>query len=230
MDNTTYQDPLQAQSAGPQTEQAAPPEPEETLPKASFWERLTNRRERRRANNRRARIKRLNSLPNFAETVEPAMARLTDELIAETVGDNGILIREFRAQLSKYDPDKNPIGPNEARALMMSMLDLAASRRKLLNERLERSVEVGSLYKSYYGRVQAVNTLAIDAYTDLVRKDFAEEDFLYHYGIFMNVRDTAVIDKMRPKDKILQRIEELREKMNTRDPDIMQELDKRGGG
>lgn len=168
------------------------------------------------------------ALPVMEEKIQPAMANLTDELIEETAGENGILVREFRKQLNCYDPDRNPIGPNEARAIMLSMLDLAASRRKLLNERLEQSAEIGDLYKRYYKRVDEVTNLAIRAATDLERMDLAEEDYRYHYAMLLNVRDTSVINAIQPQNEHLKKLMELRTRMINRSNDVMLELKKRG--
>lgn len=175
-------------------------------------------------------VRELEELPEFKATVEPAMERLTNELIEETIGPNGALIRELQAQLAGHHPDRNPISPDKARSIMMSMLDLVVSKRKLLNERLERSVEVGELYRNYYGRVYAVTSLAAQAHTDLERMDLAEEDFRYNYGVLMNVRDKSLVHDVQPKNQLLERVLEIRVKMNTRESDIMRELDERGGG
>lgn len=168
------------------------------------------------------------SLPPMEEKITPAMTRLTDELIEETSGENGILVREFRKQISRYNPEVNPIGPYEARAIMMSMLDLAASRRKLLNERLEQSAEIGDLYKRYYDRVDEVTNLAIQASTDLERMDLAEEDYRYYYGMLINVRDTSVVTDIQPQNEHLKKLMELRTRMINRSNDVMLELKKRG--
>ena len=171
----------------------------------------------------------MEELPDFADTVQPAMERLTDDLIEQTVGPDGALLQAFREQISQYDPEKNPISPREARALLNGLLDLAASRRKLLNERLERSVEVGSLYTSYYGRVQAVDQLAIRAYTAMEHMDLAEEDFRFQYALYPKVRKTAVIDEMVPEEEDMKMADKIRARMNARKKDIMEALDEMGG-
>lgn len=169
---------------------------------------------------------RLKALPKFEDTVRPAMERLTDELIEETVGENGELTRRFRDLMSRYNPDENPIGPHETYAILLSMLDFAAAQRKLLNGRLESSVEVGSLYQSYYGRIQTVNTLAARALTDLERMEIAEEDYRFNLGLLLNVRDESIKDDLKPKNNnFSNRIKTLRQRINTHHNDIMQTLD-----
>ena len=161
---------------------------EETVEKEGWLKRLFRHLARRRTD------KQLEALPVMDSAIKPAMARLTDELIEETSGENGLLAREFRKQIKQYDPDRNPIGPYEARAIMISMLDLAASRRKLLNERLEQSAEIGGLYKQYYSRVDEVTNLAIQASTDLERMDLAEEDYRYYYAMLLNVKRNLMLE------------------------------------
>ena len=179
---------------------------------------------------RKKKRKGLEELPDFADTVQPAMERLTDELIEQTVGPDGTLFQAFREQISQYDPQENPISPTEARALLCGLLDLAASRRKLLNERLERSVEVGSLYRSYYGRIQAVDQLAAQAYTAMERMDLAEEDFRFQYALYPKVRKSSVVDEMVPEDEDMKLVDKIRARMNSRKRDIMEALDEMGGG
>lgn len=191
-----------------------------------FWEKILGLFG---AGRRKLEIRELEELPEFAVTVEPVMQQLTDELLRETIGPNGSLTKEFYSLMAGYNPSKNPIGHDDARKIIMSLLDSVVSKRKLLNERLERSVEVGDLYRNYYGRVHAVTSLAAQAHTDLERMDLAEEDFRYHYGVLMNVRDKSLLADVHPKNKLMEKVLDLRMKMNTREKDIMLELDERGG-
>ncbi len=169
-------------------------------------------------------------LPRMEDAVAPAMERLTNELIDETVGADGVLTKAFQEQIARYDPDVNPISPLEAEELLKGLLNLAVSRRKLLNERLVRCVEVGDLYQSYYGRVQAVNTLAVEAYNAMTVAELAEEDYIYFRGMLPAVRDASIEDHMKPDEdsnRLIQKIWELRDSRNR---DIMKALDEFGGG
>ena len=181
----------------------------------------------RRKHTRRS-VPQIENTADMDEKIQPAMARMTDELIEEVAGQNGELVREFRKQLSYYDPNRNPIGPYEARAILLSMLDLAASKRKLLNERLEESVEIGDLYKHYYSRIDEVTNLAVQAGTDLERMDLAEEDYRYYLAMYANVRDASVVPGIQPRNEYLEKLVDLRTKMLGRSNDIMLELKKRG--
>lgn len=171
----------------------------------------------------------MEELPDFGDTVQPAMERLTNELIEQTVGPDGVLLQAFRDQISQYDPEKNPISPREARALLSGLLDLAASRRKLLNERLERSVEVGTLYSSYYGRIQAVDQLAVRAYTAMEHMDLAEEEFRFQQALYPKVRKASVLEEMMPEEEEMKLVNKIRARMNSRKKDIMEALDDMGG-
>lgn len=177
---------------------------------------------------KREKFQEKEELPDMEVKIQPAMARLTDELIEETSGENGTLVKAFREQLRYYDPERNPLGPYEARAILLSMLDMAASKRKLLNERLEQSVEIGDLYKHYYSRVDEVTNLAVQAVTDLERMDLAEEDYRYYYAMYLNVRDASVVQDIQPRNEYLKKLMEVRTKMLNRCNDIMLELKKRG--
>lgn len=205
-----------------QTEEQIFSDAEETVEKEGWLKHFFRQLSSRRTG------KQLEALPLMDSAIKPAMAHLTDELIEETSGENGLLVREFRKQIRQYDPERNPIGPYEARAIMMSMLDLAASRRKLLNERLEQSAEIGGLYKQYYGRIDEVTDLAIQASTDLERMDLAEEDYRYYYSMLLNVRDRSVVTEIQPEEEERQVLKSLRDRMRKRSNDVMLELKKRG--
>lgn len=206
-----------------------PASPENSNPAAGFLQKLFRRRKDRSRDLPQTQTG-LAALKPCDETVEPIMSQMTDELIAETVGPNGAIVREFRRRIAAYNPDVNPIGPQEAEAMLQSLLDLAVSRRKLLNERLAKSVESGALYNSYYSRVQLINQLARKAHSAMERMDFAEEDYRYYYEMLLKIRARSIAPEVAPDDITAEKLEAIRDRMSRRGKDIMLELDQMGGG
>lgn len=214
-----------------------PASPENSKPAAGAFQQLFRRIKDRSQDLKQRRA----FLPGTAQTdlsalkpcdaaVEPIMSQMTDELIAETVGPDGVIIQEFRRQIAGYNPDVNPISPQEAAAILQSLLDLAVSRRKLLNERLEKSIESGALYDSYYSRVQLINQLATKAHSAMERMDFAEEDYRYYYELLLNIRARSIAEDVAPDGMTAEKLEAIRDRMSRRGKDVMLELDQMGGG
>lgn len=132
------------------------------------------------------------------EAASPALEMLTDQLVAETVGDGGILDQEFHRILSAYNADNNPIDRRQAELLLSSLLRTAISRRKLLNERIVRSIESGQLHHQYYDRLHAVSALAVDAYSKMRVMDLARQDYLFHSNMLEKVQRKSHRADMQP--------------------------------
>lgn len=168
------------------------------------------------------RQKGFKELPQLDEQIHPAMERLTEQLIEEMVGDNGIITKEFERRIAAYNTEDHPISPKDAEQLMISLLKMAVAGRKLINERLARSIETGALFDSYYDRVHAVSALAVDAHSKMKRMDVAEEDFLYHYDMLLRVRNNTYEEDVRTDYEKL-------EKVPKRERDILKAIDEAGG-
>lgn len=130
-------------------------------------------------------------LPNMKTVTLPAMEELTNQLRDEVAGDGGLLDQEFEKMIAAYDPEINPISKREAELMLHALLRRAISHRKLLNDRIARSIESGRLFDQYYDRIHAVSALAVDAYTKMQKMDFAEENLAYHYEMLIHVRDSS---------------------------------------
>ena len=161
-------------------------------------------------------------LPDMKQVVLPAMEELTNQLRDEVTGKNGLLDREFENMIQAYDPEVNPISREEAEMLLNSLLRRAISHRKLLNDRIARSIESGRLFDQYYDRVHAVSALAVDAYTKMQRMDYAEENLRYHYDMLIGVRDDSFIKPPAPGTKEWGRLPQ-------RSKDILMAIDEASG-
>lgn len=138
-----------------------------------------------------SRKKRLAALPDMKKVVHPAMEELTNQLREEVTGKGGLLDQEFERMIQGYDPEVNPISRDEAELMIQALLRRAISHRKLLNDRIARSIESGRLFDQYYDRIHAVSALAVDAHSKMQKMDFAEENLRYHYDMLIGVRDDS---------------------------------------
>lgn len=127
----------------------------------------------------------------------PEMEALTDQLIAETLV---LLDQELKRALRTYDRNSNPLGEHETREIMMGIISLAVSQRRLLSGRICQSVEEGALFKQYYGKMKAIDKLTLDAYEKMKRMQTARERFEYQKEIYENVVGKTYSKDFRPKD------------------------------
>lgn len=111
--------------------------------------------------------------------------KITDQLIAETLSDNGVLIKELNMKLQNYTVDENPLGLDEAKNILNSLITLAINQRSLLAQRLANSIEQGSLYNDYYEKMKDINKLTIAVNVEAkklerINNDFNTQNHIYH--------------------------------------------------
>lgn len=118
------------------------------------------------------------------------------------------LIEETRCAIKgRFDQEINAIKKqgrklteDEARAILMGLLYEAISRRKLLSGRIEKSVEVGSLFDRYYGKMQAINYLTNKAYSEMQKMNVAKERYEFQRGIYHKLTGKMYIPDTIPDD------------------------------
>ena len=98
--------------------------------------------------------------PNRKRSAEAELTLLTQQVMEDQFGEDGVITREFQKQLSFYG-ENHPIGEETARELLLSMAKLAAAQRKTLASHVIRQVEKGSPFKPYFKRLRKINKLAV---------------------------------------------------------------------
>lgn len=129
----------------------------------------------------------------------PEMEAIMNKLIRSTVGTGGALDREFLRQSAQFDKDR-PIGEEEARELIRSLLKLAIANRDKLNGRIEHSVEFGSLYYRYYSKLQTVYALTVAANNKREELEDALREYHFAYNVYANVRSMTYVPEMTKKN------------------------------
>ena len=159
--------------------------------------------------------------PNIDAEVSPAMERLTNQLIDETVGSSGIITLDLERKLDHYSLQV-PLSRPMAEEMLVAALKVAVSRRKLLNERLASSVEIGSLYQSYFGRMQLLSSQMVDAYEKMEHMHRAENSYKKWQQIHAQVWNRTYEEGIRPPQSE-------QEEIPVRDKDMLKALNREGG-
>ena len=174
-----------------------------------------------RRRSRRTEARNARRYPNIDVEVSPAMELLTNQLIQETVGRSGIITLEMEKKLAHYSPQV-PMSRDMAEEMLVAALKVAVSRRKLLNERLAHSVEVGSLYQSYFGRMQMLSSQMVDAYEKMEHMHRAENSYKKWQQIHTQVWNRTYEEGIRPPQSE-------QEEIPVRDKDMLKALNREGG-
>lgn len=149
------------------------------------------------------------------------LEKITDQLLEETIGPNGLISTTFQERLEGYDPQTNPISAQEAEALIHSLLRIAVAQRKTIVERIANSVEAGNLYQRYYSKVQVVSDSAVDAYMKLDQYEEAADELEYYNKVLEAVQKRALMKRTQVEKP------KRREKKNK---DIIAAIDEAGEG
>ena len=109
-----------------------------------------------------------------------------------------------------------------AEEMLVAALKVAVCRRKLLNERLAHSVEVGSLYQSYFGRMQMLSSQMVDAYEKMEMMHRAENNYKKWQQIHAQVWNRTYEEDIRPPQSE-------QEDIPVRDKDMLKAINREGG-
>lgn len=112
------------------------------------------------------------------DTSQSEIELITTELIEET---KVVLQKRFDELISKHT---EPLSEEEARVILDGMIKEAVAKRKLLPGRIEKSVEIGSLFERYYGKMQTINALTNSAYAQMQKMNIAKERYEFQCAIY----------------------------------------------
>jgi len=135
-----------------------------------------------------------------AESPKSEIEQLIDQLICDTVGTNGQLQQHLNRLLKRYNADNNPLGVDEAKTILLSLIRLATGQRRLLAGRIEKSVEEGGLFDQYYGKMQTINLLTIRTNAKMKKMQVARELFEYQKAVYHRVTGKTYKEDVIPND------------------------------
>ncbi len=159
--------------------------------------------------------------------------QLTNQLISETIGQNGSMHQFFNRLVAGYDADTNPIGVNDARRILLALVGDAIERRKVFAGRIEKSVVEDGLFKRYYSSLQEINDLTVAADEAMQRMKRARNRYIYEAEIYRKLTGFSYVKEVMPTDEELEKARtELSSGLHTDDDvksDIWSDLDYEGG-
>ena len=159
--------------------------------------------------------------------------QLTDQLIDETIGQNGSMHQFFNRLVAGYDADTNPIGVNDARRILVALVGDAVERRKVFVGRIEKSVVEDGLFKRYYSSLQEINDLTVAADEAMQRMKRARDRYIYEAEIYRKLTGFSYVKEVMPTDEELDKArKELASSLHADDDvrqDIWNDLDYEGG-
>ena len=150
--------------------------------------------------------------------------RLTDELIQETIGSDGEMMRQLNRILEGYSADKNPLSVQDAKNILFSVLLVAVRQRRRLSGRIAASVEKGGLFNQYYGKIRDINHYTVRANAKLERMQLARRQYEYQQQVYWGVVGRTYDQTVRDESKKTKNDDIMPPKVDT-----WEKLDKEGG-
>jgi len=173
---------------------------------------------------------------DITDSSKSVFEQLTDQLISETVGQNGSMHKLFDRLVKGYDVSRNPIGIDDAKRILFILIGNAVEKRKVFAGRIEKSVVEAGLFERYYSNLQDISILTIEADKNMQKMKRARDRFIYEATIYKKLTGRSYIAEHLPTDEELKKIkEELNPSVDASAPDLniksdkWNELDSEGG-
>ena len=169
---------------------------------------------------------------NASPDAKTVFEKLTDQLIDETIGREGSMRRRFERLTMGYDVDKNPIGVDDAKRILLALVGNAVERRKVFAGRIEKSVVEEGLFKRYYASLQEINDLTIKADEMMQRMKRARGQYIYEAEIYRKLTGFSYVNEVMPT---ADELNEARKKLDSgfeaddMKSDVWSKLDYEGG-
>ena len=121
--------------------------------------------------------------------------QITTDIIEET---KIVLQERFSELMSKHT---EPLSEEEACVILNGLIKEAVAKRKLMTGRIEKSVETGTLFDRYYGKMQVINALTNSAYAQMQKMDKAKERYDFQRDIYKKLTGKMYVSGALPDDK-----------------------------
>lgn len=128
------------------------------------------------------------------ENPQAEIEQITTELIEET---RDILQKSFDKVMEKKT---GPLTEEEAQVILRGLIKEAVANRRLFSGRIEKSVESGSLFDRYYGKMQTINLLTNRAYVQMQKMQISKERYEFLCGIYKKLTGKMYVPDMIPDD------------------------------
>ena len=128
---------------------------------------------------------------SLEEINKSEMERITQELIEELVGQHGEISNSLNSMLELYNAKNNPIGIDEAKAILIVLIRIAATKRRRLSQKVSESLDHGRLFQYYNNRLSQIDRLTEDAYLAMKEMQAAREKFEREKNIYEQISGRA---------------------------------------
>ena len=128
---------------------------------------------------------------SIEEINKSEMERITQELIEELVGQHGEISNSLNSMLELYNAKNNPIGIDEAKAILIVLIRIAATKRRRLSQKVSESLDHGRLFQYYNNRLSQIDRLTEDAYLAMKEMQAAREKFEREKNIYEQISGRA---------------------------------------
>ena len=105
------------------------------------------------------------------------MEIINNLLLSETIGDQGELWHHYQRLIKNFSVDRNPLGVTEAKIILCSLLLKATAKRRMFPTRIAHSVESGSIFNKYFGKMEYINQLSVITYRKMKKMQTAREKY-----------------------------------------------------
>lgn len=105
------------------------------------------------------------------------MEIINNLLLSETIGDRGELWHHYKRLIKNFSVDNNPLGVSDAEIILHSLLLKATAKRRMFPTRIAHSVESGSIFNKYFGKMEYINQLSVITYRRMKKMQTARERY-----------------------------------------------------
>ena len=123
---------------------------------------------------------------------------VVDELI---VGTKSKIEDQYSKLTTHYDSKSNPIGVEEAKNVIASLITIAIGQRRLLGERISNSIGYGGIFGHYFGKLKQINDSNVKYTTNQEEVEAAEKKYKKHFSLLEKVERNSLNEGYRPNDK-----------------------------
>lgn len=150
------------------------------------------------------------------------MEVINNLLLSETIGNRGELWNHYQRLIKDFSVDKNPLGVSDAKLILCSLLLKATAKRRMFPTRIAHSVESGSIFNKYFGKMEYINQLSVITYRRMKKMQVAREKYEDEKRRLNKIMDVSYKDNFDQSGNIEQ-------KKKQEIIDIWEEMDLEGG-
>lgn len=156
------------------------------------------------------------------------MEIINNVLLSETIGDRGELWHHYQRLIKNFSVDKNPVSVSDAKLILYSLLLKATAKRRMFPTRIAHSVESGSIFNKYFGKMEYINQLSVITYRRMKKMQTAREQYDDEKKRLNKIVDVSYKEKFdqsgNMEQKKVQKVIDIWEEMDVEGGDVEYEF------